>query len=332
MSAPLRRKQAMGEERLPPVRPGARVRVRVPATTANLGPGFDTLGMALTLYNRFDVTLLHPDDGVIIEATGPQADLVPTGPNNLVARGAEAVWNTVGLSRAGWRVRLETEIPLGGGLGSSASAIVGGIVAANALAGNPLSRREMLQLATIVEGHPDNVAPALLGGVTVVVALDDGAIHWEQLPADGLHVIVAIPDQPLSTGRSRQVLPETVPRTDAVFNVGRASLLAAALANRNHDGLAAAFDDRLHQPYRARLVPGFADVVSAARREGALGAVLSGAGPSVVAFASDETSAEPIGIAMASAFLDTGIGAHWLVLTADTEGAVVEATGPKRIR
>lgn len=303
------------------------VRVRVPATSANLGPGFDTLGLALTLYNRFQLERLEEGGRVLIEATGPEADRVPTGRDNLFVQAAEATRIAAGLPPVGWRVRLETEIPLGGGLGSSASAIVGGIVAANALADNPLDEADMLQLATELEGHPDNVAPALLGGVTVVVGTDDGDMHWERLPADGLHVVVAVPDEPLSTGRSRQALPETVSHGDAVFNVGRASLLVAALANGNSASLAAALDDRLHQPYRAPLVPGFIDVVQAALREGALGAVLSGAGPSVVAFVTENTDAEPIGLAMTAAFLDTGIGAHWLALRPDEQGAVVESAG-----
>lgn len=301
------------------------VRVRVPATTANLGPGFDTLGMALTLYNDFEVQLLDPEQGIVVEATGPEADMVPTGPDNLVVQGLRAVWQAAGMPDAGWRVRVDTEIPFGGGLGSSATAIVGGVVAANALAGEPLSHRTLVELATKVEGHPDNVAPALLGGVTVVVQEEDGDVHWQRLPVQGLQVIVALPDQPLSTGRSRKALPDTVPYKDAVFNVGRVGFLVAALATGATEQLAVALDDRLHQPYRARLVPGFEDVVAAAVREGALGAVLSGAGPSVVAFATEHTDGASIGIAMASAFLDSGIGAHWLLLSPDETGTVVRS-------
>lgn len=302
-----------------------RVRVRVPATTANLGPGFDALGMALTLYNSFEVALLPPSEGCVVEATGPEADLVPKGEDNLVVQGAAAAWAAAGMPETGWRVRLETEIPFGGGLGSSASAIVGGVAAANALAGGRLSVGRMLKLATELEGHPDNVAPALLGGVTVVVRDGAGGVHWERLVVRGLQAVVAVPHRGLSTGRSRQALPETVPYADAVFNVGRTGLLVAALANGNWDGLAAALEDRLHQPYRSRLVPGFADVVAAAVREGALGAALSGAGPSVVAFLPEEGDAAAVGVAMAAAFLDSGVGADWLVLQPDEEGAVVEA-------
>lgn len=298
------------------------VRVRVPATTANLGPGFDALGLALSLYNRFEVQLL--DSGYEVEATGVAGEFVPTGADNLVVQAAEAAWTAAGLPATGWRVRLQPEIPLGGGLGSSATAIVAGIVAANELAGGVLSRQQMLQLAAKLEGHPDNVAPALLGGLTIVVSTGEGEVCWERIDVHGIAVVVAVPDQPLSTGRSRKALPETVSHTDAVFNVGRASLLTAAFANRNLDAVAVALDDRLHQPYRARLVPGFADVVTAAIREGALGAVLSGAGPSVAAFVPEGMDGEPVGIAMTAAFREAGIGAHWLVLHPDEDGAVVE--------
>lgn len=299
-----------------------RVQVRVPATTANLGPGFDALGLALSLYNRFEVQLL--DSGYEVEATGVEAEFMPTGADNLVVQAAEAAWAAAGLPATGWRVRLQPEIPLGGGLGSSATAIVAGIVAANELAGGVLSLQEMLQLATKLEGHPDNVAPALLGGLTIVVSTGAGEVCWERIDVHGIDVVVAVPDQPLSTGRSRKALPETVSHTDAVFNVGRASLLTAAFANRNLDAVAVALDDRLHQPYRAGLVPGFADVVTAAIREGALGAVLSGAGPSVAAFVPEGMDGEPVGIAMTAAFREASIGAHWLVLHPDEEGAVVE--------
>lgn len=302
-----------------------RVVVRVPATTANLGPGFDVMGMALSLYNRFEVQLL--ESGYEVETAGGEADLMPRGADNLVVQAAEATWKAAGMDATGWKVRLWPEIPLGGGLGSSATAIVAGVIAANELAGRVLSRQAMLRLATELEGHPDNVAPALLGGLTIVVNTEDGDVCWERVDVQGVDVVVAVPDEPLSTGRSRMALPDTVSHEDAVYNVGRAALLATALGTRNYEAVAVALDDRLHQPYRAQLVPGFADVVTAAAREGALGAFLSGAGPSIAAFVRRGMDAQPVGIAMTAAFREVGIGAHWLVLQPDTDGAVIEARG-----
>lgn len=315
-----------------------KVTVRVPATTANLGPGFDALGLALALYNRFEVEPLP--EGYVVEMVpgtgGAQRELrqLPRGADNLVVQAVRETWKTIGLPPGGWRVRIAADIPLAAGLGSSATAIVGGVVAANALAGDPLSQEELLQIAIRLEGHADNVAPALLGGFTVVVADDvseqpaadgiSGTPVWLRFVVEHIEAIVAVPDQPLATGRSRGALPDTVSHRDAAFNVGRASLLTAAMASGDLSAVAAALTDRLHQPYREQLVPGFSDVVQAARREGALGAVLSGAGPSVVALVPAGTRPEPIGIAMVAAFREAGIGAHWLALKADRHGAVIE--------
>lgn len=317
-----------------------KVTVRIPATTANLGPGFDALGLALTLYNRFELEPLPagyevetmPGAGAVM---GDLARQLPRGADNLVIQAAQETWRTIGRDPTGWRVRISPEIPLGSGLGSSATAIVGGVVAANALAGGPLSEKELLQIAVRLEGHADNVTPALLGGFTVVVtddapqgaagdAVGDSAPVWQRFVVDHVEVVVAMPDEPLATGRSRRALPDMVRHGDAAFNVGRASLLTAAMAAGDASVMAAALADRLHQPYREQLVPGFADVVRAARREGALGAVLSGAGPSVVAFIPAGARTEPIGIAMVAAFREAGIGAHWLALRPDGHGAVIE--------
>ncbi|MBO8142412.1 MAG: homoserine kinase [Firmicutes bacterium] len=300
----------------------ARVRVRVPATTANLGPGFDALGMALALFNRFEVERLP--EGCYVEAHGQSADLIPQGEDNLVVRAARAVWERAGLEPAGWRVRLWTEIPLGCGLGSSASAIVGGVVAANVLAGEPLGTDELLAIAAGLEGHADNVTAAMLGGFTVATHRPGEAVRWERVEVRGVRAVVAVPDVVLPTERSRRVLPKAVSLADAVFNVGRASLLVAAMAVGDRAGIAAGLDDRLHQPYRASLVPGFGSVVAAAKGAGALGAVLSGAGPSVLALIPEPMNAEPVGEAMVGAFRDAGVTARWLALSPDHGGVAVE--------
>ncbi|HLT59406.1 MAG TPA: homoserine kinase [Limnochordales bacterium] len=315
--------------------PPGRVRVRVPATTANLGPGFDALGMALSLFNYFDVEL--GPDGCQVDAEGEAAGQVPRGEDNLVIQAAQAVWARTGRPPTGWRVRVRAEIPFGCGLGSSASAIVGGAVAANVLAGEPLSTGELLAIAAGLEGHADNVTPALVGGFTVVAAggpraageedggpADSSRVAWVRLPARGLQAVVAIPAVQLPTRESRRRLPEQVRFQDAAFNVGRASLLVAAVATGDTDALAAALEDRLHQPYRAALVPGFHQVVQAAKAAGALGAVLSGAGPAVLALVPREEPAPAIGEAMAQAFRAAGVEARWMALAPDDTGARVE--------
>ena len=311
-----------------PGRGRTRVRVRVPATTANLGPGFDTLGMALSLYNYFEVEPCA--SGCHVEADGEAMARVPQGADNLVIRAAQAVWERTGLPPTGWRVRLRAEIPLGCGLGSSASAIVGGVVAANALAGEPLSTGELLAIAAELEGHADNVTPAMVGGFTVAAVSAHGAqarprVHWVRFPAEGLRAVVAIPNVELPTQHSRRILPRQVGFEDAVFNVSRACLLVAGLTAGDACALAAAMDDRLHQPYRAALVPGFHAVVQAAREAGALGAVLSGAGPAVLALVAADQPVGRVGEAMTGAFSAAGVSARWLALTPDQHGAVVEA-------
>lgn len=323
-----------------------KVTVRVPATTANLGPGFDALGLALTLYNHFEVEPLP--SGVEVELVPGEnnltfsADALPPAADNLVIKAAHTTWNALGLPPTGWRVRITANIPMGSGLGSSATAIVAGAVAANALAGHVLSTSELLHIAAGIEGHPDNVVPALLGGYTVVVSdesasdtddgditgtranLDSTALTWQRFAVDHVEVVVAIPDMTISTARARQALPQSVPHADAVFNVGRASLLTAAMAAANTSALAAALADKLHEPYRKALVPGFDDVVRAARLRGALGAALSGAGPTVVAFIPKGANAEAVGAAMVAAFDDAGVSARWLALKPDNAGTVIE--------
>ncbi|OUM98042.1 MAG: homoserine kinase [Firmicutes bacterium ZCTH02-B6] len=308
--------------------PRSRVRVRVPATSANLGPGFDTLGMALSLFNYFDVELAP--EGCWIEAAGEAAERVPLDSDNLVVRAAQAVWEQAGMPPTGWRVRVQAQIPFGRGLGSSASAIVGGAVAANVLAGEPLGVADLLRVAADLEGHADNVTPALVGGFTVVVQGDASGsggrrdIRWVRLPAKGVIAVVAVPELQLPTHVSRRMLPQQVSLQDAVFNMSRACLLVAGLATGDTQVVAAAMDDRLHQPYRAAVVPGFTQVVDAARGAGALGAVLSGAGPAVLALAAEGAPVERIGEAMAGAFTAAGVRARWLALSLDDVGAQVE--------
>ncbi len=258
------------------------VLARAPATSANLGPGFDALGLALEW--RAEVRCALAPEGLVVRADGPGAQDLPRDGSNLVARAARAVLAAAGRPAAGLRLHLANTLPVGRGLGSSAAAIAAGLTAANALLGDPLGMEELLRLGTAIEGHPDNLAPALLGGVCASAQGAGGAVFALPLPPPpGLAAMVAIPRRPLPTREARHVLPRTVAFADAVANVQRASLLVAALATGRLDALAAATADRLHQPYRARLLPGLEVCLRDALAAGALGAFLSGAGPSVLA-------------------------------------------------
>lgn len=297
-----------------------RVRVRVPATSANLGPGFDALGLALALHN--EVTI-EEADRVSVTVEGEGSGRLDAGAKNVVARGAALAFEIAGRAFPGARLHCVNRIPLSRGLGSSAAAWVGGLLAANALMGEPLDRDGLLAAATRAEGHPDNVAAALLGGLTVSCV--DGA----RVTAVGLPVprevewVVLLPETESSTREARAVLPESVPRADAIFNVQRVSLLLAALGAGRTDLLELAMQDRLHQPYRRRLFPWMDAVASAGRGAGALGCVLSGAGPSLLA-AVRPRGGEPVARAMEEALRAAGIAGRALHLPADPHGAAWE--------
>ncbi|MGH7368652.1 MAG: homoserine kinase [Candidatus Rokuibacteriota bacterium] len=296
-----------------------RVRVRVPATSANLGPGFDALGLALALYN--EVTIEEADDlAVIVEGEG--AGRLDGGAKNVVARGVALGFEAAGRPFRGARLRCVNRIPLSRGLGSSAAAWVGGLIAANALLGEPLDRDALVTAAARAEGHPDNVAAAVLGGLTVSCA-DGARVAAVSLPVPReIEWVVLLPDTEGSTREARAVLPESVPRADAVFNVQRASLLLAALGAGRADLLDLAMQDRLHQPYRRRLFPWMEAVAVAGRRAGALGCVLSGAGPSMLAAV--RGSGADVARAMEQALWGAGIGGRGLGLAVDAAGATWE--------
>ena len=299
------------------------ITVRVPGTSANLGPGFDALGLALRLYNTLTLEAAETPE---IEVEGEGAHALPRDPSHLGYQAALAVAARVeaqgGPVSEAFRLRQDNRIPLGRGLGSSAAAIVGGAVAANALLGSPLDKQDLLNLTAEMEGHPDNVAPALFGGLVVCVKAPSG-VRWMRLAPPSLRVVIAVPDYPVSTDEARRRLPARVPFPDAVFNVTRAALLVAALTGGRPDLLDEATQDRLHQPYREQLVPGLTEVFAAARRAGAYGAALSGSGPAVLAFG----DAPGIGEAMVQAFQAAGAGCRVLHAEFDIEGAVVEEDG-----
>ncbi|PKM82550.1 MAG: homoserine kinase [Firmicutes bacterium HGW-Firmicutes-14] len=294
------------------------VRVQVPATTANMGPGFDTLGMALKLYNI--VEMEEAGLNLYIDVEGDGAERIPRGRSNIVYVAAARVFQITGYEPRGLRIKITNNIPLARGLGSSASAIIGGLVAANILSGNKLTENELLNLAANIEGHPDNVAPALLGGIVVTVKDDDEIQFVKIEPPAKLRCVVAIPDFPLQTKAAREVLPQAVTISDAVFNISRTALLVAALMKQDFNLLTVAMDDKIHQPYRSNLVPGMKKVFAAARLAGARGVALSGAGPTLIAFCDENTGF--IAKVMKETFSQSGLQVKVLELEPNPVGAV----------
>lgn len=294
------------------------VHVRVPATTANLGSGFDVMGLALQLYNVFTLS--------ITTEPGWHAHLPPDVPlpaheDNLVFRAARSVFARVGMTPPGLQLSCTLAIPLARGLGSSSSAIVGGLVAANALTGNTLDRATLLSMAIAIEGHPDNVTPALMGGLTLSYT-EDTQQRYVTLPFPAeLTLVTAVPDFQLSTAYARSVLPAQIKRADAIFNGSRMALFIHALHTHRYELLATAMDDRLHQPYRAALVPGMSAAIAAGYAAQALGVALSGAGPTLLAIAL--TTPDAVAAALQQAFAQHGVTCQTMLLHADATGAVV---------
>lgn len=303
------------------------VTVTVPATTANLGPGFDCLGAALTLSNQFRFSLLPPDaESVNITAIGAEAAHVTTDADNLVYQAFVKVYQQLKQVPPPVKIEIQLGVPLARGLGSSATAIVGGLVGANVLAGSPLTVDEVMQLAIAIEGHPDNVVPALVGGCRLAAtSIDTG---WEicEIPWHRSIVpIVAIPSFELSTKLARQVLPTTYSRADAIFNVAHLGLLLRGLATGNGKWLQAAMQDRIHQPYRQALIPGYETVQTAALKAGAYGVVISGAGPTLLALTEPRT-ATAVSEVIAAAWAEQDFAVKVHVLQLDQRGAIVQTT------
>jgi homoserine kinase len=263
------------------------------------------------------------DEGLSFHITGEGADDLPRDSSNLVVKGAQAVFQAVGRAPSGLGVRIHSEIPLSSGLGSSATALLGGTVAANALVDYPLAREDLLKITARLEGHPDNVTAALLGGLVISSHGDDGIVY-RSVPIQPLQVIVVLPEVRLSTGAARDALPKEVPLKDAAQNVGRAALVVQALIHGDFGLLGEAMRDRLHEPYRRKLIPGIAEVEKAARDKGAATVALSGAGPAVVAFAEDPETYDAITRAMAETFQKmTNKPARTWLLPIDTQGIAI---------
>ncbi|WP_042121473.1 homoserine kinase [Paenibacillus senegalensis] len=267
-----------------------KIRVQVPASTANLGPGFDCLGMALDLYAWID---MKPAEQTVIQLYGEQMKQVAADKSNLIYKAAQMVFQEAGAHCPELEIAAYSDIPLTRGLGSSASAIIGAMTAANQLLEAPLPEDKLFQMASAMEKHPDNVGASLFGGI--IVAFWDGVLakHIRLEPLDRLEVLVVIPEFHLATEKARNILPEEVSMKDAVFNVGHSSLLAAALAEGRYDLIPYAMKDVLHQPYRASLIPGMAKILEQAGQYGALGTALSGAGPTLLTLVDSQSTRKP---------------------------------------
>lgn len=300
-----------------------KILVKVPATTANLGPGFDALGLALDLWNETEF-LPANDYQITVEISGEGEGKLPLNAENAIVEAALKIYDLVKKPCTGMRIRCVNRVPIGSGLGSSSAALLTGLLGANALLGSPFSEEEILKLAIEIEGHPDNVAPAMLGGLVASIVHEERVISLK-LPARAnrspMHVTVVLPDFDFPTKQARAILPKQVDRADAIYNISRAVLVTEALRAGDLDLLGKAMTDRLHQPYRIPLIPGAQTAMQAGRQAGAAAVALSGAGPSLIAFSSHKDGG--IGKAMQRAFEQAGLSARIFELGTSYEGAEV---------
>jgi len=291
--------------------------IKVPATTANLGAGFDTLGLALNLYNEFEI---EESDEVKIETVPKNKDL-ENPEKNLFVQVLKSTCEYLGNEFHGVKVKQINNVPVARGLGSSATAIVAGIMASFAANKKELTDEDFFNIAYKFEPHPDNLIPAWKGGF-VTALIDNGKTYYNHIyfPED-LKAVVVIPEFELSTEEARRVLPERIPLSDGIFNVQRISLFISALQNKRYELLKIAMDDKFHQPYRKKLIPNFDKVIENAYYKGALGASLSGAGSTILALANDNF--ENIGKSMVEAFEEVNIKSEYKILDIDRKGATL---------
>jgi homoserine kinase len=296
------------------------ITIKVPATSANLGPGFDALGLALDLWNESSFEFA---DDFIVEIEGEGKNRLHPGRKNMIVRAAQKFAAYVGKELPAFLVRCSNHIPLGSGLGSSAAAILTGLLAANVLTDSNLSPDEILRVATEFEGHPDNVAPALIGGL-VVSTVNDQNVLARRLPIVPLHITVVLPDFHFPTKEARNSLPPKIALKDAVHNISRAVLVTEAFRTGDLNLLGEAMTDLLHQPYRMPLIPGAEEAMKAMKADGASAVALSGAGPSLIAFSkTDVPQGEAIGLAASRAFERAGLSARIFQLGVSSRGAEI---------
>ena len=295
------------------------ITLRVPAVSANLGPGFDSFGLALSLYNY--ITFEKANE-LSVSISGEGENYLYRNASNMVIKAAQMLYDEVGAGEVRLKVAMTNNIPTSRGLGSSSAAVVGGLKMANYALGEPIKMSCLLQMAAKMEGHPDNAAPALLGGF-VACAQDGEKITTCRLtPPARLKAVVAIPEFRMPTDKARQCLPDKIAFKDAVFNASHASMLALSMATGDLELFSAAVKDHLHQPFRLPLIPGGEAAFAAATKAGALAAALSGSGSTIIAF-TVKNNCESIGKAMTEAFAQVEINSRYHVLSVDLAGTII---------
>ena len=309
-----------------------KISVKVPATTANIGPGFDCMGMALPIYNTITIeeTVL-PGTGIEINAINDASsseDLIfehiPLDETSIIYKAVELLYNSIGQTPSELKITVQSQIPIARGLGSSASVIVGGLLAANELLGQPADEVALLSIATEVEGHPDNVTPAIIGGLCLTSQEDDGSILYRKLNwPEEWNITVCIPDYELSTDISRSVLPKEVPMGDAVFNAKRLAMFVEAVNTKDAELMKIALQDKLHQPYRMKLVPGLDKIIENLKHEeNVLGCVLSGAGPAILVI-SQKNDLDKIKSIVKETWEDMNVKVNIMTLPVEPQGAQI---------
>ena len=309
-----------------------KISVKVPATTANLGPGVDCLGMALPVYNTITIeeTVL-PGTGIEINVMNDNEaadellmEHIPMDENSIIYKAVELLYNSIGQTPSELKITVQSQIPIARGLGSSASVIVGGLLAANELLGRPADEVALLSIATEVEGHPDNVTPAIVGGLVLSSQEEDGSILYRKLNwPEEWNITVCVPDYELSTEISRSVLPKEVPMEDAVFNAKRLGMFIQAVNTKDAELMKLALQDKLHQPYRMKLVPGLDKIIENLKHEeNVLGCVLSGAGPSIIVI-SQKNNLDKIKSIIKDTWEDMNVKVNIMTLPVENEGAQI---------
>jgi len=274
-----------------------KVSVKVPATSANLGPGFDCFGIALPIYNTITIEeLVDPNEDIQINVFSDEFDLnefhIPTDKTNIVYKAVDLLFTYIGQTPQSMRINIYTDIPLARGFGSSASVIVGGLIATNELLGSPADEAALLSIANEIEGHPDNIAPAMLGGFVLASSEPDGSVTTSKLtwPEDW-KITMCVPDFELPTSISRSVLPEQVSLKDAAYNARRTAMMIEAIHNQDDKLFKLSMQDKLHQPYRTKLVPGLDEIIKNLKHvDNVIGTALSGAGPGIIVVTNDSNT------------------------------------------
>ena len=306
-----------------------KVTVKVPATSANLGPGFDCLGLALPIYNEITVEeTVMPGSGVeinIIDETEKYDILsIPKDENNIVYKAIELLYNFIGQTASDMKITIKTNIPVTRGLGSSAAVIVGGLMAANELLGSPADDAVLLSIASEVEGHPDNVTPAMMGGFCVASLDEDGSVSYSKiLWPENWKLTVLIPDYELDTKIARSILPEFISIPDAAFNIRKASMLIDAVYRQDSELMKKCLKDKLHQPYRTELIKGFKELTELLEnKDDILGCVISGAGPTILVISKND-GFEKVEGEVKQIFADYNVNCDIRTLDIENEGSKV---------